>query len=169
MLDATISDYCFNQFPHKSEGELTIIRAKIVNRERLNTLGSQLGLNQFLRKGKDVQSPSLAGNALEALIGAIYMDRGYRAAQKFVVRRIMGSYLDMNEIDAVETDYKSRFIEYTQKHSFPYSFKTLETTNGGDSRFESEIKLKQKIVAKGVGGTKKTAEQNASQNFFDSQ
>ena len=114
-----VADYLFQKYPFKDEGFLTDIRSRLVNRESLNNLGRKVGIDQLInfdanRKGK-FSHKSLYGDALEALIGAVYLDRGYRKAQKFVLDKLIFPYFNIEEVIKSNPNYKSRLIEWAQK------------------------------------------------------
>ena len=133
ILDAVVAEILFQQFPNKNEGFLTEMRTRIVNREQLGYLAGKLGLVEIMDIKRDLHSNKIAmktigGNALEALIGAIYLDKGFSAAREFVSQRLVGQYLDMEKLMATAVSYKALLMKWTQQNH-----KLL--------RFDSESKL----------------------------
>ena len=133
ILDAVVAEILFQQFPNKNEGFLTEMRTRIVNREQLGYLAGKLGLVEIMDIKRDLHSNKIAmktigGNALEALIGAIYLDKGFSAARGFVSQRLVGQYLDMEKLMATAVSYKALLMKWTQQNH-----KLL--------RFDSEMKL----------------------------
>lgn len=121
ILDAVIADLLYMQFPRKNEGFLTEMRTRIVNREQLSFLAAKLGLVEIMEIKSDlhhnkVAMKTIGGNALEALIGAIYLDKGFSAARKFVVDRLVGHYLDMEKLMSTTVSYKALIMKWTQQN-----------------------------------------------------
>jgi len=167
ILDAVISDYLFNHYPHEKEGFLTKTRSKIVNREHLNTIALKIGLNTFLASENNQNDPAknLMGGAFEALIGAIYLDRGYKKTQRFLIRKIVKTYINLSEIEKTETDYKSAIIEWAQKNKKEFVFHTLQNPHIQNKSipFVSELFIDNQVAGTGEGSSKKEAEQNAAE------
>ncbi|MDZ7742533.1 MAG: ribonuclease III domain-containing protein [Bacteroidota bacterium] len=117
VLSSAIADYLFKKFPYKDEGFLTEMRSKIVNRAQLNKLSKKLGLDRFLESENDSKNlcKSINGDAFEALIGAMYLDRGYNFTRRIIIKRIINLHLDIDEIEKLENNYKSKLIEWSQK------------------------------------------------------
>ncbi|SDX59678.1 RNAse III [Lutibacter oricola] len=169
MLSAVIASYLFQEVPTGDEGYLTQMRSKIVSREHLNELGRDFGLIRFVQSNvaKSKFGENIHGNIFEALIGAIYLDRGYLACKKFIFKRVIDPYVDVPKLEGKITSYKSLFIEWCQKNKKDFEYNFYEDT-GNDSlkHFSVKLKLDGKIIAKGRATSKKKAEEIASKRAY---
>jgi ribonuclease-3 len=167
ILDAIIADYLYARFPDQDEGFLTQLRSKIVKRKQLNKLAFSLGISSFLISRTNAQQTrvNLLGNAFEALIGAIYLDKGYRRTKLFMTRKILGKYLDIERLARKESDFKSRIIEWAQKNKQEISFVSHEETlpDSHETYFSSRVILVDTELGTGTGYSKKDAEQKAAE------
>lgn len=166
VLDAVVSEILFTSFPNKDEGFLTKMRSRIVSRQSLNAIAISIGLNELVIT--QTKNPSaqkhIFGDALEAFVGAIYLDLGYKKTVKWITKNIFDNQIDLKELQTTETDYKSKIIELAQKHKFTIQFNSIEC-EGKDKLtpyFESKILLNSKLLGTGFGTSKKEAEQNAA-------
>jgi len=166
ILDAIIADFLFTAFPNKKEGFLTKLRSKVVNREQLDALALKIGINKYIVSHTSNSTPvkHLYGDALEALIGAVYLDKGYRETKKFFINRILKKHIDLNKLVTKDTDYKSRLIEWGQKNKKEICFESHEEFKNIDKSptFVSYVKILNKQLGKGTGTGKKEAEQEAA-------
>ncbi len=168
VLGAVIADYLFKKYPFKDEGFLTTVRSRIVNRETLNTLGKKVGLNQLVQYDKSKKSKlshkSLYGDTLEALVGAVYLDKGYRYSQKFIMNKLIIPYIDINELVKSDTNYKSKIIEFAQRENKNVRFEIVNvTTDKHHKEFTAQVYIDDKALGLGYGHSKKKAEQDASE------
>ena len=167
ILDAIIADYLYRHFPDRDEGFLTQLRAKLVKRKMLNKLASGLGMASLLvaRTGSDKTMNNLLGNAFEALIGAIYLDKGYMRTKRYVINKVLKKYVDLERLSRKESDFKSRIIEWAQKNKQEISFISQEETTEGSSipHYTSQLVLEDKELGTGRGHSKKEAEQKAAE------
>lgn len=168
ILDAIIADYFFLKFPYKGEGFLTKMRSRMVSRSFLNDLAKKLDLDTFLEISDGVvNAKSVYGNALEALIGAIYLDKGYELTKKFVVEKIISDHVDMEALIKLESDYKSKLIIAAQKEKKTLVFDIKLMENDTFNYYVATIYIQDRPICEGKGNTKKQAEQQASQVFFE--
>lgn len=166
ILDAILSDFLFEKFPEASEGFLTKIRSRIVNRDVLNNLAIALGINKILvsNVGPGNVTKNLYGDAFEALIGAIFVDRGFRRTKKFLIKRVVNRHLDLDQIIKTDTDFKSLVFEWVQKrkanliftYNEEYDFKLKKSV------FTTILYINKEELGKGQGTSKKEAEQEAA-------
>ncbi len=165
ILAAIVADYLFRHFPNKDEGFLTKMRSKMVKRKHLNLLAYRMGINKLMVTHTNPVNVSrhLYGNAFEALIGAIYLDKGYKQAGKFI-ERIIERYVDLEKLRKSESDYKSKLIEWAQKNKQEVIFESIEETPqpGHNPQFVSHIRILTQEYGRGVGNSKKEAEQKAA-------
>ena len=128
VLGAIVAEYLFKKFPLKDEGFLTKMRSRIVNRKQMNKLSLKLGINNHLNYNINNKQlgGSINGDAMEALIGAIYMDKGYKTTADFIVNRLLKIHIDLDEIENTDTDYKSKIIEWGQKNKQKVQFEIAE-------------------------------------------
>ncbi|MEJ8763592.1 ribonuclease III [Phocaeicola sp. HCN-40430] len=166
ILDAVVADIVYKRFEGKREGFLTNTRSKIVQRETLNHIGKQIGLDKLIKYTTKQSSHNsyMCGNAFEALIGAIYLDRGYGACKMFMEERIIKQYLNLEKISRKEVNFKSKLIEWSQKNKFEISFELLEQSHDEDQNpvFESQILVENIAAGKGKGYSKKESQQEAA-------
>ncbi len=166
ILGAVIADFLYNRFPKEDEGFLTKMRSKLVNRAILTSLTHEMGLNRFIdaNTNNPAEKSHIYGDALEALIGAIYLDKGYQAAKYFVTKRILSGYVDLHELEQLDLNFKSKLIEWSQKGKRDVKFDTVEEypDNGRQPRFISTVESDGKVVGRGTGPSKKEAQQNAA-------
>jgi ribonuclease-3 len=167
ILDAVIADYLYTRFPDRDEGFLTQLRAKLVKRKMLNKLAVNVGMAQLLvsRTGSDQPKINLLGNAFEALIGAIYMDKGYVRSKRYIIKKVLKKYVDLERLSSKESDFKSRIIEWAQKNKQEISFISKEDGTDGshEIRYTSLVILEDKEMGTGRGHSKKDAEQKAAE------
>lgn len=166
IIDTILSEYLFHLYPEATEGFMTKTRARIVNRERLNRLGITMGLENLIvsNLSSPVIPPNLSGNALEALVGALFIDAGYRRTRRFFIERVLKKHLNLAEVLESETDYKSLILEYCQKNRLKLTF-TLQEKPAQESSvtpFSISLEINDETFAAGEGATKKEAEQDAS-------
>ena len=166
VLDSVISHYLFYKFPKKDEGYLTKLRSRLVSRQNLNHLGIKLGLQELMKSNLEKESKSIYGDALEALIGAIYLDKGYPFAQKFIEERLLQSHIDIEEVVQTETDFKSRVIEFCQKEKWDFDFNITEQEENNTKLYVAELVINGDLKGQGSAFTKKKAEQLAAEQFF---
>lgn len=166
VLDAILSDYLFEKFPQASEGFMTKIRARIVNREVLNQLAISIGIDKILVRNVNSVNPArnLYGDALEALIGAIFLDKGFKRTQKLFISRVFNKYLKLENIINTDTDYKSLVFEWVQKHKTNLSFTYNEDYDFKlkQSVFTTTLIINEEEFGRGQGASKKEAEQEAA-------
>lgn len=166
VLDAIVADYLFRRFPEADEGFMTKMRARIVKRKTLDYLAIQIDIPGMINPAVSPGNSSkhIYGNALEALIGAIYQDRGYRAARNFFEKKIMAKHIDLAALIKKDSDYKSRLIEWTQKNRVMITFESKEEHISGKKTpsFVSIITLNAEEKGTGRGDSKKEAEQQAA-------
>ena len=166
ILDAVVGDIVYTHFEKKREGFLTNTRSKIVQRETLNRLAMELGITQLiLSSGSSTSHNSyLGGNAFEALVGAIYLDKGYDACMKFMKKRILSKYINLDKVAFQEVNFKSKLIEWSQKNRVKVEFKLLEQTkeNNGSPKFTYQVIIEGLEGCTGSGYSKKESQQNAS-------
>lgn len=172
VIDLVVAEFLFKKFPLKDEGFLTDIRARIVNRETLNELARKLGIEKLIQMDNSVKGvtkhKSLLGNTLEAIVGAIYLDRGYEFCRLFILKKIISAHFDIAEILKNNPNQKSKIIEWAQKENKTLTFvhdKTVEENNR--KQFFVSLVVDGKTVATGEGFTKKKAEQDAAQKSCD--
>lgn len=165
LLSTIIAEYLFKKYPYKDEGFLTKMRAKIVRRRTLNAIGYDLRLDIFLKQYNQVTlSESMLGNALEALIGAIYMERGYGFTRDFIVSRILQEHLDMGVLEQKDENFKSRLLEWCQKHDKSLEYELLRKFRSNKrDRFEVGVLVDGERISEASEYNKKGAEQIASQ------
>lgn len=168
VLDAVVGDIVFRHFPGKREGFLTTARSKIVKRETLGRLAVQIGLDKLVQyQGSAQQHNSyVAGNAFEALVGAVYLDRGYEACCRFVERRILEHLIDIDKIAYQEVNFKSKLLEWTQKHRLKLEYELLseERDSSGSPVFRTRVLINGVECGRGTGFSKKESHQVASRS-----
>lgn len=171
VLDAIVADYLYSRFPEGDEGFMTKLRARIVKRKTLNYLATKMDIPGMISHSSSSgnKSKHLYGNALEALLGAIYIDRGYKTAKKFFIRKIMEKHIDLVELVKKDPDYKSRIIEWAQKNRVEIVFESLEEhlSEVKSPSFVSTISLEGLPRGTGRGDSKKDAEQQAARKALE--
>ncbi|MDT7828758.1 ribonuclease III [Pricia sp. S334] len=169
MLGTIISQHLFIEVPEGDEGYLTKMRSKIVSRKHLNQLGRDLGLIAFVesRIPKTHFGENIHGNVFEALIGAIYMDRGYRYCQKFILEKVIDPYVDIEQLEGKVISYKSLIIEWCQKQKKAFDYQVYDDT-GKDAlkHFAVKLRIENQVVAKARATSKKKAEEKASKRAY---
>ncbi len=169
ILDAITADYLFKTFPTKDEGFLTEMRSKLVSRAQLNKLSQKMGLENLIQLdgSSNNQFRSFRGDAFEALIGAMYLDKGYIFTQKVVLRRIIARYFDIDEVVNQEVNFKSRMIEWAQRERKQLQFRVVEETGSGfRKQYIVEAVIDGLPCATGRDYSIKGAEQNASEKCW---
>ena len=144
VLGAIVADYLYKKYPYKEEGFLTELRSKIVSRANLNKLAQKIGLSQLIQYNHDSQAmfKSIDGDAFEALVGAMYLERGYKFARRIVVDKIINIYLDVDAMSQTEWNFKSKLIDWGQKERKKVSFEVVNVFyQGHNSRRQYEIKV----------------------------
>ena len=169
ILGTIVAEYLFGILPNKDEGVLTQVRSRMVSRNQLNKLAVKLGIDKIL--STDINgniSYTLYGDALEAVIGATYLDLGYIKTKKIVLEKIIKQHLEVQSIINEDTDYKSRLINYCQKSRKPLQFILLdENIDGTKKIYRIGIELDNKIIAEAENASKRAAEQLAAQVALD--
>lgn len=172
ILDAIVADIVFKRFEGKREGFLTNTRSKIVQRETLNKLALEIGLDKLIKYSARSSSHNsyMCGNAFEALIGAIYLDQGYKRCQQFLENRIIGHYIDLDNLSRKEVNFKSKLIEWCQKNKVEVSFELIEQTTDSNSSpvFQTEVLIEGLSAGNGTGYSKKESQQRAAQDAYKS-
>lgn len=169
MLGSVIAAHLFNEVPTGDEGYLTKMRSKIVSREHLNELGKDLNLIRFVQSKVSSQhfGENIHGNLFEALIGAIYLDKGYAFCEKFIYKKVIVPYVDIPKLEGKVISYKSLVIEWCQKEKKSFHYDVFEDNgNEGVKYFGVKLKIDNKIVAKARATSKKKAEEKASQRAY---
>lgn len=171
ILDAVVGDLVFRRYKGKPEGFLTNTRSKLVQRETLGRLAQQMGLTKLIMaSGRSVQHNSyMGGNAFEALVGALYLDRGYDACMTFWNKRVMGTYLNADKIAYKEKNFKSKLLEWSQKNKVQLEYQMISQTQdeNGSPVFEYAVVLNGVVCSDGEGYSKKEAQQNASEKTLN--
>lgn len=169
MLGSVIAAYLYKKSPRGDEGYLTKMRSKVVSRENLNKLGKDLNLIQFVKSnvsGANV-GENIHGNILEALVGAIYLDRGYNYCHQFIYDQIITPYIDIERLEGKITSYKGLIIEWCQKQKKTYSFDSYEDTgNQSKKHFSVRVSIDGQQIAKGRSTSKKKAEEMAAKRVY---
>lgn len=166
VLDAILSDYLFEKFPEANEGFLTKIRSRIVNREVLNQLSISMGINKILisRINSSHLTKNLYGDAFEALIGSVFLDKGFRKTKKLFINNVLNKYLDLDHIVRTDSDYKSLVFEWVQKNKSNLIFTYNEEYDFilKKSVFSTILYIDKQVFGEGHGSSKKEAEQEAA-------
>jgi len=164
VLGTIVAEYLFKKYPSGNEGFLTKMRSKIVRRKSLNSIGDKMGLDMLLSEYNSTKlSKSMLGNAVEALVGAVYVEKGYRVTKRFVIQRILRNYIDIHQLEEVDENYKSQLLEYCQKNGQNVGYKVVARY-----KFEKRDRFKVAVLVDGVqiayadDFNKKSAEQTAS-------
>ncbi|MBO4870390.1 MAG: ribonuclease III [Muribaculaceae bacterium] len=171
VLDTVVADYLYSIFPDKREGFLTSTRAKIVQRESLNRIGTLLRIDAHVRASSHSTSHNsyICGNAVEALVGAIYLDQGYKRVRRFIIDRIVKQHFDLDSLVHNESNFKSRLIEWTQKYRVAIDYELVDTMNdeSGNPIFKTAVMLGGIFAGDGTGYSKKESHQAASKQVLD--
>lgn len=169
MLSSIIAIHLFNEVPQGDEGYLTKMRSKIVSREHLNELGKELNLIDYVdsKIPKDNFGNNIHGNLFEALVGAIFLDRGYKYCEKFVYKRIVIPHVDIETLEGKVISYKSLLIEWCQKEKNSFDYHVYEDTGKDELRhFSVKLSINNKVISKARATSKKKAEEKASKRAF---
>ncbi len=169
MLSAVIAAFLFSEVPHGDEGYLTKMRSKVVSREHLNELGRELNLIDLVESKipKGHFGNNIHGNLFEALVGAIYLDRGYKLCEKFIYNRIIKPHVDIETLEGKVISYKSLLIEWCQKEKKTFDYQVYEDTGNDELKhFSVKLSIDDKVVAKARATSKKKAEEKASKRAF---
>jgi ribonuclease-3 len=166
ILDSIIAEILFKKFPHRNEGFLTNTRSKIVKRETMDRVANQLGLHKLIISSARVKhlKSHILGNALEAFIGAIYLDQGYRKTRRFIENRILKPYIDIDVLAKKEMNFKSKLLEWSQKYRVYMDFQLLEKYADTERNpvFQSQVLLNGILAGIGTGYSKKESQQQAA-------
>ncbi|MCL6293566.1 ribonuclease III [Jejuia spongiicola] len=169
MLSSVIASHLYLEVPSGDEGYLTKMRSKIVSREHLNELGKDLSLIDLVESKipSGQFGDNIHGNLFEALIGAIFLDRGYKYCEKFIFKRVIIPYVDIEKLEGKVISYKSLLIEWCQKEKRTFGYNVYEDTGNDDVRhFSVKLSIDEKVIAKARATSKKKAEEKASKRAF---
>lgn len=169
MLSSVIAAYLFKTVPGGNEGYLTKMRSKVVSRKHLNELGKDLNLISHVQTNiaKEQFGANIHGNLFEALIGAIYWDRGYKYCKKFIFDRVIIPYVDIEQLEGKVISYKSLLIEWCQKTKKEFNFDVYDDTGKDEVKhFAVKLRIDDKVVAKARATSKKKAEEKASKRAY---
>lgn len=168
ILSAVVGEIVFHHFPRKREGFLTNTRSNIVKRESLGKLAAEIGLDKLIQcsEHNQMHNSYLAGNAFEALIGAIYLDRGYTYCKCFVEDKILHRLIDLDKVAYQEVNFKSKLLEWCQKHKVVLEYVLLAETKeeDGSPLFNTKVVMNGIECSRGKGYSKKESQQKASKN-----
>lgn len=175
ILSAVVAEYLFKKFPYKDEGFLTEIRARIVNRDSLNTVAKKIGVIHIIEFDQPstttthhLSHKSISGNTLEALVGAVYLDRGFDFCKQFILKRLIIPHFDLQRIIEINPNHKSQIIEWAQKNNRDVRFEIVDTRGQSQFReFIAQLFIDGKPICTGSGYSKKKAEQSASQKALE--
>lgn len=167
VLNSVVTDILFNRFAREKEGFLTNTRSKVVSRDFLNKLAVELGLDKLVVTSRNMNrtaNRNIYGNAFEALMGAIYLDYGYKQCKRFVEKRIFSRYVNIEKLATDEHNYKSRVIELCQKYHLPYEFELVEERVAPSNQhyFTTRLVIAGKVIAEAKGNSKKLSQQRAA-------
>jgi ribonuclease III len=169
ILGSVVAEVLFKKFPFKDEGFLTEMRSKIVNRAHLNQLSKKIGIAEMIDYDAKInnmgnKNSSLFGDAFEAMIGAIYLDKGYEFTRRLIIHRIILPHVDIDHLEQTESNYKSRLLEWAQKEGKEINFELLDEKSSGQSRlFTVRVLINGEEKGKGQDFSKKNAEKNAAE------
>lgn len=169
MLGSVIASHLYIEVPSGDEGYLTKMRSKIVSREHLNELGKELNLIDLVESKipSGQFGDNIHGNLFEALVGAIFLDKGYKYCEKFIFKRVIIPYVDIQKLEGKVISYKSLLIEWCQKEKKTFGYNVYEDTGNDDVRhFSVKLSIDNKVVAKARATSKKKAEEKASKRAF---
>ncbi len=168
ILGAIVAEYLFKKYPYQPEGFLTELRSRIVRRETMNNVALRMGLNklvQYNQNDRGLSRSHIFGNALEALIGAVYLDQGFTKTRKFILNQIIRIYIDLDIMESTDTNYKNQLLSWAQRNGKQLVFETISETNEGTRKlFTVGIVLDGEVVATGTGYNKKDAGQVAAKS-----
>ncbi len=166
VLGAIISDALYEGFERKPEGFLTNTRSKIVQRSSLNALAVEIGLHKLmdLPKRRNFVRNNIYGNAFEAFVGAVYLDCGYKKCRKFILNRILYRVIDLEKLVDSENNFKSRLLEWSQKHRLTIDFELIEQyiTSENKPIFRSQVSIDSVFAGEGIGNSKRESQQKAA-------
>lgn len=171
ILGSIIAEYLFKKYPSQSEGFLTELRSRIVRRETLNNVAMRMGLNkmvQYNKNDKGLNRSHIFGNALEALIGAIYLDKGFSKTRTFILKEFIRSYIDVDTLEVTDKNYKNKLLNWGQRNGKSISFETLEEKSEGSRKlFSVGVVVNGEVMAAGTGYNKKDAGQVAARKALE--
>lgn len=165
VLESVVSDILFRHFETQREGFLTATRSKIVQREALNRLAAEMGLERLILAAQSTRmsQTNIGGNAFEALMGAIYLDRGYKYCHWFISNRVIGTYVDLEKVAQKEVNFKSKLLEWSQKNRINIQIK--DSADAGERKgFSTVIRLEGITIGRGEGRSKKESQQEAAKD-----
>ena len=167
VLSTIVADYLFKKYPYKGEGFLTEMRSKMVNRQQLNDIALKMGFKKLTRYNKfdnALKSSQIFGNTLEAVVGAVYIDKGYKVTQKWVVKQIIIPHLFVDDLELIDINLKNRLIGWASKNGKTLDFETLsEKHEHGRRVFTIGVVIDKEVISEGKGFNKKDASQIAAQ------
>lgn len=168
ILGAIVADHLFKKYPLRDEGFLTEIRSRIVSRDSLNKVAKKMGIGDIvefsLNKKHRLSYKSIYGDTLEALIGSIYLDKGFRSTKQFIIKKILWQHFDIEEIIKINPNHKSKIIEWAHRFNKDIRFEITEVKGNSHNReFQAELIVEGECIGKGNGYSKKKAEQDAAQ------
>ena len=171
ILGAIVAEYLFKKYPYQPEGYLTELRSKIVRRETMNNVALRMGLNklvQYNQNDRGLSRSHIFGNALEALIGAVYLDRGFIKTRDFILNQLIRAYIDLDTMESTDTNFKNQLLSWAQRNNRVLTFDTLdEKMEATRKLFTVGIMLDGELVASGTGFNKKEAGQVAAKNALE--
>lgn len=170
ILDSIVAEFLYARFPDEDEGYLTKIKSKVVSRNTLGTIGHDMKLRKVLRynQNRSIKMETIEGNAFEALVGAIYLDGGFEAAQTSLIKHVFRKYVNLNRILEEEIDFKSRLFIWSQKNRLPIGFEVItEESDGADWKYIVRVMINEREYGRGSGSSKKKAEQAAAQETLE--
>lgn len=163
ILGAVMADFLYHKYPMEAEGVLTRMRSKLVNRNRLNSLGRKLGLHDMMSIDGHINGGAANGNAFEAVVGAIYLDQGFKKTYNIIVNKIFLTHLDMETVYEEDDDYKSRILIWAQRNKHKLEFVTTSVDDSKESNYKAVVVLDGQPLSEGLGLSIKKAEQAASE------
>ncbi len=171
VLGAVVADIVYERYKNKQEGFLTTLRSKVVKRETLNDLAVNIGLDKLVFHSDHMvysHNNYMNGNAFEAFIGAIYLDRGYKYCMMFMKERILNNYINLEKLSKREENFKSKIIEWAQRYQCQFEFTVTDERmdNNNTPKFFAEVKIEGIVCGKGTGFTKKESHQRAAQSAY---
>jgi ribonuclease III len=165
VLGMIVAEYLFKKYPFKDEGFLTEIRSRIVNRESLNVVARRIGLDKLIEFDgqRNMQRTSMFGDAMEALIGAVYLDKGFAFTKKFIISKLLSNHFDLDTVISNNTNYKSTLLGWAQADGRKVEFVIVEEKGKNHSKeFIAQVVVDTEVLSTGSGWNKKKAEQDAS-------